>query len=64
MAKKSTEKINFNGKEVPLTKDGLPSLVHLPKEAREVVKKYAEQKKKDKQQILMRELETLLGKLG
>ena len=42
MAKKS---ITFNGKEVPLTKDGFPNAVYLPKEVRAAVKKYKEQKK-------------------
>lgn len=64
MAKKTAEKIDYNGKEVPLTKDGLPSLVHLPKAMRPVVKKFGEEKKKAKEQILVKELEELLKKLS
>jgi hypothetical protein len=56
--------IEYNGITVPLTKEGLPNLVFLPKELREVVKQYATQKKKTKQQVLMKELEELLKKLG
>ena len=61
---KKKETMKYAGKEVPMTKAGLPSLVHLPKEAREVVKKYKEQKKKEKQEILTKELIDLLNKLG
>lgn len=31
------ETIDYNGKKVPLTKDGFPSLVYLPKEDRALV---------------------------
>lgn len=61
---KKKETIKFAGKDVPLTKEGLPSLVHLPKEAKEVVRKYKEQKKKAKQEILTKELQDILSKLG
>jgi hypothetical protein len=64
MAKQPAKSIDYNGKVVPLTKDGLPSLVHLPKAMRPLVKKYGEQKKKDKEQILEKELEELLKKLS
>lgn len=55
--------IDFNGKKVPLTKDGLPNLVNLPKSAREVVKKYKAQKTKAQEEILMKELQSLLEKI-
>jgi len=56
--------IKLGGKDIPLTKSGSPNLVHLPKEAREAVKKYSEEKKKAKKEILARELEEILKKLG
>lgn len=56
--------IKIGGKEVPLTKSGLPNRVYLSKEAREVVKSYAEQQKKEKKEILVKELTDILNKLG
>jgi hypothetical protein len=56
--------IKIGGKEVPLTKSGLPNRVYLSKEAREVVKTYAEQKKKEKKEILVKELTDILNKIG
>jgi hypothetical protein len=55
--------IKIGGKEVPLTKSGLPNRVYLSKEAREVVKTYADKQKKDKKEILIKELTEILGKL-
>lgn len=55
--------IKIGGKEVPLTKSGLPNRVYLSKEAREVVKTYAEQKKKEKKDILVKELTNILSKI-
>lgn len=55
--------IKIGGKDVPLTKNGLPNKVYLSKEAREVVKKYEEDKKKEKKKILVDELTTILQKL-
>ncbi len=55
--------IKIGGKDVPLTKSGLPNRVYLSKEAREVVKDYAEKKKKEKKAILVKELTDMLNKL-
>lgn len=56
--------IKIGGKEVPLTKNGLPNRVYLSKEARVVVKEYAEKKKKEKKEILVKELTDILNKIG
>jgi hypothetical protein len=61
MAKKS---ITFNGKEVPLTKDGFPNAVYLPKEVRAAVKKHREQKKAKKGEELIEDIIKLLEKLS
>ena len=53
----------IGGKEVPLTKSGLPNRVHLSKEAREFVTAYAEKQKKDKKEIMIKELAEQLAKL-
>ena len=55
--------IKIGGKEVPLTKNGLPNRVYLSKEARAVVKEYAEKKKKEKKEVLVKELTDILNKL-
>jgi hypothetical protein len=55
--------IKIGGKEVPLTKSGLPNRVYLSKEARAVVKEYAEKKKKEKKEILIKDLTDILDKL-
>lgn len=60
----SKNTIKFGGKEVPLTKAGLPSLIHLTKSEREVVKEYATAKKRAKQEILTKELQDILSRLG
>lgn len=62
MSKQNTVKIG--GKDVPLTKNGLPNRVYLSKVAREVVAKYAEDKKKQKKEILTNEITEILKKLG
>lgn len=59
-----TNTVTIGGKEIPLTKNGLPNRVYLSKEAREVVAKYAENKKKEKKEILTNEITELLKKLG
>lgn len=56
--------VKIGGKNVPLTKKNLPSLVYLSKEERKVVKDYAEKKKKEKKEVLVKELSDLLSKLG
>lgn len=55
--------IKIGGKLVPTTKSGLPNLIYLSKEEREVVKNYRDRKKKEKQKVLIDELEKLLEKL-
>ena len=56
--------ITIGGKQVPLTKSGLPNRVYLSKEARAVVKEYSENKKKEKKEVLVKELTDILNKLG
>jgi hypothetical protein len=56
--------ITIEGKEVPLTKNGLPNRVYLSKEAKEVVAAYADKQKKDKKEIMIKELTDQLAKLG
>ena len=56
--------VTIMGKEVPLTKNGLPNRVYLSKEARVVVAKYAEEKKQKKQEVLTNEITEILKKLG
>jgi hypothetical protein len=55
--------IKIGGKEVPLTKSGIPNRVYLSKEARAVVKEYSEKKKKEKKEILVKELTDILNML-
>lgn len=55
--------VTIGGKEVPLTKSGLPNRVHLSKEAREVVAAYAEKQKKDKKEVMLKELTDQLANL-
>ena len=55
--------IKIGGKDVPLTKNGLPNQVFLSKEAREVVAKYAKQQKEAKKEIMIKELTEQLNKL-
>jgi hypothetical protein len=55
--------IDFQGKKVPLTKEGLPNLVNLPKDAREIVSQFKDKKKKAKQEILKKDLEDILKSL-
>lgn len=55
--------ITIGGKEVPLTKSGLPNRVYLSKDARDVVANYAAKQKKDKKEIMLKELTDQLAKL-
>ena len=56
--------VKIGGKQVPLTKKNLPNLVYLSKDERKVVKEYADKKKKEKKEVLVKELTDLLNKLG
>lgn len=56
--------VKIGGKEVPLTKSGLPNRVYLSKVEREIVKEYADKKKKEKKEILVKEITDMLNKLG
>ncbi len=56
--------VKIGGKKVPLTKKNLPNLVFLTKDEREVVKSYVDKKKKEKKEILVKELSELLNRLG
>lgn len=51
------------GKVVPLTKNGLPNRVHLPKETREVVKAFEVKAKEKKTAEHKEEIEEFLRKL-
>lgn len=62
--KKEKEYVTILGKQVPLTDAGLPNRVYLSKAAREVIKSYADKKKKDKEEMEVKELTDLLNKLG
>ena len=55
--------ITIGGKQVPLTKSGLPNRVYLSKEAREVFATYADKQKKEKKEIELKELTDQLAKL-
>lgn len=55
--------VKFGDKEIPLTKDKFPNLVHLPKEARQPVKDYIDKMKKDKKEVLLRELTDMLNQI-
>lgn len=61
MSKATT--MTIGGKEVPLTKSGLPNRVYLSKEARAVVASYADKQKKDKKEIMIKDLTEQLAKL-
>jgi hypothetical protein len=62
--KNSTNKtIKIDGKDIPVTKSGLPNLIYLGKTERDVVRKYKEDKKKRKQEIVIKELEDILKSL-
>jgi hypothetical protein len=55
--------IRIGEKDVELTKKGLPNLRQLSGVARQVVKEYAEKQKKEKKEILVREITEILSKL-
>jgi hypothetical protein len=59
----TTGTIRIDGKDIPVTKSGLPNLIYLGKSEREIVKKYKEDKKKKKQEIVIKELEDILKSL-
>jgi hypothetical protein len=59
----TTGTIKIDGKDIPVTKSGLPNLIYLGKSEREIVKKYKEDKKKKKQEIVIKELEDILKSL-
>jgi hypothetical protein len=63
MANTEKKTVTIGGKEIPLTKNGLPNRVYLSKEARAVIKEYAEKKKLEKKEVLVKELTDLLNKL-
>lgn len=55
--------VKYKGKDIPLTNAGLPNLVYLSKDEREVVRAYGAKQKKEKKAIAIKELTDLLGKL-
>jgi|688.fasta_scaffold2115493_1 hypothetical protein len=56
--------VTIGGKKIPLTKTGLPNLIYLGKNERDVIKKYKNDKKKQNQEIVAKEITDLLSKLG
>jgi hypothetical protein len=56
--------IKIGGKDVPLTKSGLPNQVYLSKDMKVAVKAYADKKKADKKAMELKELTDLLNKLN
>lgn len=56
--------IKIGGKDVPLTKSGLPNQVYLPKDLKVAVKAYVDKKKSDKKEMELKELTDLLNKLS
>lgn len=63
MKNSNPKTIKIDGKDIPVTKGGLPNLIYLGKSEREIVKKYKEDKKKKKQEIVIKELEDILKNL-
>lgn len=63
MGKETKKTIKYGGRDIPITKDGTPSLVYLTKDEKKVVKSYKEQQKKKKLEVKTKELMDLLKNL-
>ncbi len=55
------ESVKLFGREIPLTKGGLPNLRTLNKEERDALKSVLENKKKRKKEEIMKELEQFIN---
>lgn len=62
MANKSNT-IKIGGREIPLTKSGLPNMVHLQKEEKEVLIEFKAALKRERKELIIRELTDALNKL-
>jgi hypothetical protein len=60
---KQTETIKIGGRDIPVTKSGLPNMVYLSKEEREVVESYKVSLKKEKKELRITELKQALNSL-
>jgi hypothetical protein len=57
------ETVSIGGKQVPLTKNGLPNKVYLSKDEREVLESFEKEIKKQKKEVKIKELTDVLNKL-
>lgn len=55
--------VKIDGKEVPLTKSGLPNKVYLSKDAKAIVKAFEDKMKGKKKENVEKELNDLLNSL-
>lgn len=68
MAKKETTKkdvptMKIGGRDIPVTKSGLPNMVHLSREEKEVMEAFKEELKKEKKEMRVSELRAALNGL-
>jgi hypothetical protein len=68
MAKKETTKkdvptMKIGGRDIPVTKSGLPNMVHLSREEKEVMEAFKEELKKQKREMRVSELRAALNGL-
>jgi hypothetical protein len=61
--KTETKTVKLLGREIPLTKSGKINRTHLTKDEKKVYDEVAERAKKEKKEIIMKEIEDLFGKL-
>ena len=61
MENKKTKKIGK--REIPLTKDGLPNMIYLGKEERNLIRKYKEEQKKNKLKASFSDIQKILDNL-
>jgi hypothetical protein len=54
--------VKLFGREIPLTKSGNINRTHLTKDEKKAYDEFAEQSKKAKKEIIMKELEDFFGK--
>jgi hypothetical protein len=55
--KKETKTVKLLGREIPLTKSGSINRTHLTKDEKKVYDEFAERAKREKKEIIMKELE-------
>ncbi len=49
--------VKLFGRNIPLTKEGMPNLRSLTKDERKAYKEFVEKKSKEKKEVIMKELE-------